>query len=197
MGCYGLTQALLQIPFGIWSDHIGRKPVIALGLILFAVGSLIAALSHSIEWIIIGRSLQGAGAVGSATNALLADLTRDTQRTKSMAIVGITIGFSFFVAMIVGPLLSSWFGVTGIFWISTAFAVIGLIVLTVAVPTFKNHQPAVAIEVTPTSFISVLRNPLLLPLNIGILFLHAIFTANFFTYTAANTRLFTPPYSHH
>jgi MFS family permease len=190
LGCYGLTQALLQIPFGMWSDHINRKSVIAVGFVLFAVGSLIAAFSHSIWWMIIGRSLQGAGAVGSATNALLADLTREAQRTKAMAIVGITIGFSFFVAMIIGPLFSGWFGVASIFWISTIFAVIGLLVLYFVVPSTVQEKNLVgtspassagyfAHPTVTTGFITVLRQSELLRLNFGILFLHAIFTANF------------------
>jgi MFS family permease len=179
MGCYGLTQAFLQIPFGVWSDHQGRKPIIALGLILFAFGSFVAALSHSIWGVIIGRSLQGAGAVGSATSALLADLTRNEQRTKAMAIVGITIGLSFFVAMILGPVISSWSGVPSIFWLSTGLALLGLAVLYQAVPT-PTHIPAqFSLQTISVNFIYLLKQANLLRLNFGILVLHAILTASF------------------
>lgn len=186
MGCYGLTQALLQIPFGLWSDYIGRKPVIALGLVIFAIGSIIAATSHGIWGIIIGRSLQGAGAVGSATSALLADLTRDEQRTKAMAIIGITIGLSFFLAMILGPVISSWSGVPSIFWLSTLLALVGLFILFRCVPTATNstrkgdrRSPLHHVETIPTRFITVLQQPELLRLNFGILILHALLTASF------------------
>lgn len=182
MGCYGLTQALLQIPFGLWSDRVDRRSVIALGFILFALGSIVAALSHSIWGMIIGRSLQGAGAVGSATNALLADLTREEQRTKAMAVVGMTIGLSFFIAMMLGPILSNWLNLSAIFWLSTGFAVIGLWILYRAVPSSQN-PPASLRSATPFTkggeWFVLLREPKLLRLNFSILFLHAIFTASF------------------
>src|SRR5205085_962731 len=102
MGIYGLSQALFQIPFGALSDRFGRKPLIFIGLIIFAIGSLIAGCSSSIYWMIVGRALQGIGAVGSTIMALMADLTRENQRTKAMSIAGITIGFSFSIAMFIG-----------------------------------------------------------------------------------------------
>ncbi len=107
---------MFQIPFGIWSDRIGRKPVIIFGLLLFAMGSVVAAIATTIEWIIIGRALQGTGAIAAAVMALAADLTREQHRTKVMAIIGASIGFSFMLALILGPILQAWFGVPGIFW---------------------------------------------------------------------------------
>ena len=117
LGIYGLTQGLLQIPFGLLSDRIGRKVMIVIGLVVFGVGSVIAAASSSINGVIIGRALQGGGAVGSVILALVADLTSEESRTKAMALVGITIGGSFMVALVAGPLLAGIIGVQGIFWL--------------------------------------------------------------------------------
>ena len=102
LGAYGLTQALLQLPFGMASDRFGRKPVIYFGLILFVLGSFVAASAHDIYWIIIGRSIQGAGAISAAVTALLADLTREEHRTKAMAMIGSTIGLMFALSMVLG-----------------------------------------------------------------------------------------------
>ena len=115
LGAYGLAQGALQIPLGMLSDRIGRVPVIVFGLLLFAAGSLFAAQAESIEGVIIGRFLQGAGAIASTVMALLADLTSDQQRTKAMAVVGMSIGLSFAVALVVGPLLASWGGLSLVF----------------------------------------------------------------------------------
>ncbi|QLH42358.1 MAG: MFS transporter [Coxiellaceae bacterium] len=115
LGIYGLTQGLFQLPFGAISDRLGRKQVIAAGLVVFIIGSIIAALSSSIEGVILGRALQGIGAVGSTIMALVADLTRVEHRTRAMAILGVSIGFTFTLAMILGPLLNAWISVPGIF----------------------------------------------------------------------------------
>jgi Major Facilitator Superfamily len=115
LGSYGLSQGLLQIPFGLLSDKIGRKVMIVLGLVLFGIGSAVAAISTSIGGVIIGRVLQGAGAVGSVILALVADLTAEENRTKAMAMIGITIGTSFMIALVVGPIIASLIGVGGIF----------------------------------------------------------------------------------
>lgn len=179
MGIYGLSQALFQIPFGALSDHVGRKPIICIGLIIFILGSLIAGFADSIVLMIIGRALQGAGAVGSTILAMLADLTREETRTKSMAIAGITIGFSFSLAMFVGPVLSEWLSINGLFYLAAVFGVIAIIVLFTFVPTPTHVRWHRDTEPELTSFLKLLLSPELAKLNIGIFILHAIFTASF------------------
>ncbi len=179
LGIYGLTQAILQIPFGLLSDKFGRKPMILLGLVLFAVGSVIAATSSSIHGIIIGRAIQGAGAVGSVIIALVADLTSEENRTKAMAVIGLTIGFAFTLSMILGPVLAAIMGISGIFWLTAALAIIGIIFLFVTVPTPQTiiiHRDA---ETIPSLLKSILINKDLLRLDFGILILHAVLTASF------------------
>jgi MFS family permease len=179
MGIYGLSQALLQIPFGILSDHIGRKPIITIGLLFFISGSLIAALAHSIHLLIIGRALQGAGAVGGTLLALLADLTREEQRTKSMAIAGITIGLSFSMALILGPLLTTYFSVNHIFLLAVLFGSAAIFILYLAVPIPRVLRWQRDMEPELSSLITLLKSANLLKLNIGIFILHAVFTASF------------------
>lgn len=176
---YGLTQAVLQIPFGLWSDRYGRKPLIAVGLVLFAAGSAIAAISHSIYGILAGRALQGAGAVAGVVMALAADLTREEHRTKAMALIGVSIGLSFAVSMVAGPLLAGWVGVPGLFWIIAGLAVSSLLLLYLVVPNpviTRFHRDA---EAQPSQFRTVLANPELLRLDLGIFALHLILTATF------------------
>jgi MFS family permease len=179
IGVYGITQALLQIPAGLLSDRIGRKPVIIGGLLLFAFGSMVAAQAESIYIVILGRALQGAGAIAAAVMALTADLTRETQRIKAMALIGMSIGLSFAAAMILGPLLNEWVGVPGIFWITALLALGGILVVAFIVP----RPPVTAVhreaEAVPAQFGRVLRNPELLRLDFGILILHTILTASF------------------
>lgn len=179
LGIYGLAQAVLQIPFGTLSDRIGRKRVISGGLVLFAIGSVIAAQSTSINGVIVGRVLQGAGAVGSTILALNADLTREENRTKAMALIGMTIGMSFALAVVVGPLLNSVIGVPGIFWLTAVLAVIGIVVLYTTVPepsVVRRHRDA---EAVPALFKRVLTNGELLRLDFGIFVQHAVLTATF------------------
>ncbi len=134
IGIYGLTQATLQIPFGMLSDRFGRKPIIYIGLLIFALGSVVAAISTSIIGIIIGRVLQGGGAIASTVLALTADLTREEHRTKAMAILGMSIGGSFILALVLGPLCYRWIGVPGIFWLTAVFALSGIVILHKMVP---------------------------------------------------------------
>lgn len=179
LGGYGLTQALCQIPLGFLSDQHGRKRVIAAGLLLFALGSALAALSHSIYGIIGGRFLQGAGAVGSAVLALAADLTREEHRTKAMAIIGMSIGLAFGVAVVLGSPLNALMGVNGIFWLTAALALLGIAVLYLLVPqpvTSRIHREA---EPVPGLFRRVLTERELLRLDFGIFAQHAILTASF------------------
>lgn len=179
IGVYGLSQALFQIPFGALSDRFGRKPIILIGLIIFVFGSLIAAFSHSIYLMILGRALQGIGAVGSTILAMMADLTRENQRTKSMAIAGMTIGFSFSVAMFLGPMLTKWMTISHLFFVAMGLGMIAILILFSAVPTPKNSHWHRDAEPEMKGFLQLLIAPELAKLNLGIFILHAIFTASF------------------
>ena len=175
MGIYGASQALLQIPFGWLSDRFGRKRIITLGLILFCAGSLLAAAADSIGLVILGRALQGAGAVSAAIMALLADLTSDDNRSKAMASIGGAIGVAFAVALIAGPLLGEFAGLDGVFLLSAALGLLGIAILWLVVP----RPPEVLgshIDVSPdlSQLSSVLRNANLLRLNLGIFCLHLV-----------------------
>jgi MFS family permease len=179
LGIYGLTQGLLQIPFGLLSDRIGRKVMIVAGLVLFAAGSAVAAVSTSIGGVIVGRALQGAGAVGSVILALVADLTSEDNRTKAMAMVGLSIGASFMIAIVAGPIAASFIGVAGIFWLMAALALVGIAITQFVVPNpprLTLHRDA---EAVPALIGAVLRDPQLLRLDYGIFALHAMLTASF------------------
>lgn len=187
LGAYGLTQGLLQIPFGLLSDRIGRKPMISIGLVFFGIGSIVAALSTSIGGVILGRVLQGTGAVGSVVLAFVADLTREEVRTKAMAIVGITIGMSFVAAIVIGPLVTSVIGVPGIFWLTAVLALVGIAITLFIVPNPEHvirHRDA---EAVPALFGRVLRNVELLRLDFAIFALHIILTASFLAVPALLT----------
>lgn len=179
IGIYGLTQALFQIPFGMLSDRIGRKPVIAAGLLIFAVGSVIAAVSDSMLGVIFGRALQGAGAIAAAIMALTADLTREEHRVKAMAVIGGSIGFAFAISLVAGPIVNNFIGVQGIFWITAVLAIGGIFVLYKMVPTpvcSRFHRDA---EPVPAQFKNVLSDSELLRLDAGIFILHMVLTASF------------------
>ena len=178
LGIYGLTQAILQIPFGMLSDRWGRKPIIVLGLIIFGIGSLIAAMADSIYGLLIGRALQGAGAVAAAIMALAADLTEEESRTKIMAFIGISIGAAFSIAFILGPILYEYIGIDGIFFLSTCFSIIAIIVLLTMVPNpaKKNER---ANKLSSINVKTVIFNPSLIRLNISIFSSHLILMANF------------------
>lgn len=179
IGAYGLTQAVLQIPFGIISDRIGRRPVIYLGLVIFALGSVLAAQADSIWGVIAGRILQGAGAISAAVMALLSDLTREQHRTKAMAMIGMSIGLSFAVAMVVGPLLTRTFGLSGLFLATAALALVGIALIAFVVPSTNTQLHHRESGVAKQALGPTLRHPDLLRLDLGIFVLHAILMASF------------------
>ncbi|MGH8303315.1 MAG: MFS transporter, partial [Steroidobacteraceae bacterium] len=179
LGIYGLSQGALQIPFGTLSDRIGRKTMIVIGLAIFGIGSAVAASATTIHGMIIGRLLQGAGAIGSAVLALIADLTADKNRTKAMALVGMTIGFSFLVAIVTGPAVAGWIGVGGIFWLMAALALVGIAITLLVVPVAPPPHRQPEAETVPALIGASLRNPELLRLDFGIFALHAMLTASF------------------
>lgn len=172
LGVYGLTQAILQLPFGMASDHYGRKRVIYFGLVLFAIGSFIAAMAQDIEMVIIGRSIQGAGAINAAVTALLADLTREEHRTKSMAMIGGTIGFTFALSLVLGPALYHLISIPGIFALTGVLALLALAIVKFAVPDPKISSFHSDAEAMPAKLLEVLRNPELARLNFGIFVVH-------------------------
>ena len=178
IGIYGLTQALLQIPFGVLSDRLGRKPMIVLGLLIFAVGSFLAAGSEHIYGVIAGRALQGAGAIAAVIMALAADLSREQQRTKMMALIGMTIGAAFVAALILGPLLYAGLGVPGIFQLTGVLAVLAIVVIIYIVPTPPSRYSP-AINQSGAAFWNILTDGRLLLLNLGVFVIHATITANF------------------
>ena len=170
MGIYGLTQAMLQFLYGLASDRVGRKRVIVFGLLLFAAGSLLAAMAPTLVWLAVGRALQGAGAVSAAVTALLADQTRDEVRTKSMALVGASIGLMFALSLVAAPLLVAYTGLSGLFLLTGALALLGIAVVIWWVPPEpKQHknQPR-------GRLLEVLALPALLRLNFGVFILHAV-----------------------
>jgi len=169
LGAYGLTQAMFQIPFGMASDRFGRKPVIALGLLIFAIGSAVAALATDIHWTIFGRVLQGAGAISAAVTALAADLTREQHRTKVMAMIGSSIGLVFAVSLVAAPVLYAAIGMHGIFWMTGALALTAIAVVAFIVPMPPALQPGPKVP-----FREVLANAQLLRLNLGIFTLHMV-----------------------
>lgn len=178
IGAYGASQALLQIPFGVWSDRFGRKPLIYIGLLLFALGSMVAASADHIAWVIAGRAIQGAGAISSVVLALLSDLTRPQRRTTAMAIVGGVIALSFTLSMVAGPLLAPKVGLSGLFWLTAAMAVGGMLLVRLLVADVPPLQAADAVA-EPQRLPQLLRDGQLLRLNAGVLILHLLMTATF------------------
>ncbi|MAF17715.1 MAG: MFS transporter [Marinomonas sp.] len=179
IGIYGFTQASLQIPMGMLSDKLGRKRVILFGLLLFALGSIICAHADSIATLIIGRAVQGAGAIASTLMALLSDVTKEQNRTKAMAMVGISIGASFMLSLILGPVLFQWVGLAGLFYLSFAFSIVGMGLIVWAVPNVTEHT--FKRDTTPSlvALKDVLRNGRLRFLNISVFLLHGSLTALF------------------
>jgi len=168
LGIYGLTQAVMQIPFGMVSDRIGRRPVVLFGLTLFIVGSVICALSDSIFWVTIGRAVQGSGAISAAITAWLADSTRPEVRTRAMAMVGASIGLSFAISLVLAPVLVGWGGLQGLFWTIALLGVIAFAVAAWVVPVVpKGPAPT-----HKASAVAVLKHGGLIRMNIGVFSLH-------------------------
>lgn len=177
IGIYGLSQAILQIPFSLWADRFSRKPLIILGLLLFAFGGAIAALSESIYGVILGRAIAGAGAVSAVVMALLSDVTREEQRSKAMAFMGMSIGLSFVVAFSVGPWLTTQVGISGLFWVTTLMGLLAIFML-LLVPKVTRHY-----HVAPQSYVQQLKQVLAMQdlnrLHVSIFMLHLLLTAMF------------------
>ena len=179
IGIYGISQSILQIPFGLMSDRFGRKKIIISGLIIFLIGSVVAALSTTIYGVLLGRAIQGSGAIAAPIMALVADLTQEVHRTKAMALIGLSIGVSFGVAITAGPIIAGLIGVHGIFWLIAGLSFIAIFVVRFLVPDpqkSKMHRDA---ELVPSQFFNILKNTELLRLNYGIFVLHAMLTASF------------------
>ncbi len=168
LGIYGLTQAVLQIPFGMASDRFGRRPIVLIGLVLFVAGSVLCAMSDDIFWVTIGRAIQGSGAISAAITAWLADSTRPEVRTRAMAMIGASIGLSFALSLLLAPILVGWGGLSGLFWVITGLGVVAFVVAAVVVPaapqTPKPDEPAKARD--------VLGHRGLMRLNFGVFCLH-------------------------
>jgi len=176
IGVYGLTQACLQIPMGLISDRIGRKPIILFGLLMMLIGSVVAALAESIQFIILGRALQGCGAIAAATLALVGDLTRESVRSRAMAVVGMSIGLSFMLAMSLAPWLDGLIGVKGIFWLTAVLSGVAILLVAFLVPSSSTINERGTVK---SAFKQVLGNSQLLRLNFGIFALHCLLTADF------------------
>ena len=172
VGAYGLTQAGLQIPLGALSDRVGRLPVIVVGLLVFAAGSILAGVSDSIYGVIAGRLLQGAGAISATLTALISDATREEVRTRSMAVFGIGIGMSFMVAMVAGPLIAGHFGVQSLFWIAAALAIVAALMLRM-LPEIPRPKARASWSIVPAFRADLLR------IDFYVFLLHAIMTATF------------------
>ena len=179
LGVYGLTQAILQVPFAMWSDRIGRKPVLYIGLLLFAAGSIVAGSAQSIEGIIFGRALQGAGAIAATLMALAADLSREEHRLKMMALIGASIGVSFALSMVLGPMVNAWVGISGIFYGTAGLAVIGMLILYFIVPDPQHSHFHRDAQLKTSSLADVFKDKQLLRLDAGIFILHFVLMSLF------------------
>lgn len=179
IGAYGLSQAILQIPMGMLSDRLGRKPVIIFGLLLFTLGSLVAAFADSMWLLTLGRFLQGTGAIAGAVMALAADISRENQRSKVMAVIGIAIGFSFYLSLILGPLLAASSGLSGIFLTTATLALVCIPLVKFAVPDVHVSAPSGDTLPGKDSIRQMLRNSTLLRLNVSVLLLHMMITLVF------------------
>ncbi|AIR04459.1 MULTISPECIES: MFS transporter [Cedecea] len=179
IGIYGLAQAVFQIPFGLLSDRIGRKPLIVGGLAIFVLGSIIAALSDSIWGVILGRALQGSGAIAAAVMALLSDLTREQNRTKAMAFIGVSFGVTFAIAMVLGPIITQALGLQALFWMIAVLASCGILITLWVVPNTETHVLNRESGMVKGCFRKVMMEPKLLKLNFGIMCLHIMLMSTF------------------
>ena len=195
MGIYGLTQAFLQIPFGMASDRLGRKRVIVVGLLVFAAGSLVAALADSLTGLLVGRALQGAGAVSAAVTALLADQTRDAVRTKAMALVGGSIGLMFALALVLAPMLAAQIGLSGLFGLTCGLALAGIAVVLWVVPE-EPVRHAVAPRGLLSGMAEVWAQPDLRRLNLGVFVLHTVQMAMWVAVPAMLVQAGSPKQAH-
>ena len=197
LGAYPLTQALFQLPYGIASDKFGRKNMIYIGLLMLVLGSVVVALADNIYFVILGRAIQGAGAVSAAVTALLADLTREEHRTKAMAMIGSTIGVTFAISLVLGPAIAHWVGMSGIFWLTAVLASLAILVVKFVVPNpliSSFHSDA---STAPAKLKDVLKNGQLLRLNYGIFALHAAQMAMFIVVPFAIQKTSSLDVNHH
>ena len=179
LGIYGLTQGLLQIPYGMLSDRFGRKKMITIGLLIFAAGSLLAASADNIYVIIAGRALQGSGAVAAVLMALAADLSREEHRLKMMGFIGVSIGFAFAISMVAGPILHKMVGLSGLFVLTAVLSLLAIVILFVFVPNPQESIFHRDTQAMPTLFKTVLADTQLLRLDAGILILHMVLMATY------------------
>lgn len=182
LGGYGLTQALFQVPFGMLSDKFGRKPIIVLGLVIFGIGSVMAATAHSVESLFVGRLLQGSGAVASVIIALMADLTREEVRARAMAGIGMSIGLAFALGMVAGPIIAAHWDVSALFWITAILSVVAILILFVVVPNPEGAVHKNEMELSADQLGYVLRVPSLLRMDLSVFVLHASLTAVFVSF---------------
>lgn len=169
LGAYGLTQALMQIPLGMASDKFGRRPVIIGGMVLFIIGGVVSALATSVDGIIVGRVLQGLGAISAAITAWVADATRPEVRTRAMAMVGSAIGLSFAVSLVLSPVMVGQFGLSGLFWAISGLGLVCLLIAAFAIPEYPRAEPIIQAKAS-----DVLGHKELLRLNFGVFALHFI-----------------------
>jgi MFS family permease len=181
VGIYGFTQVIFQVPFGAWSDRWGRKPVLTVGLVLFAAGSATCAMAETALILVLGRLIQGMGVVASVVVAMLADLTRDVVRTRAMVAVGVSIGCAFSVGLIFGPAAAEYFGVPTLFWLTAGLTLVAIGFLWLQIPTPPRVSHHEDVEYTSEHLFEVVTNRQLLRLDLGTFNLHMTLTAIFVT----------------